>query len=302
MFCSKCGAQNNENAKRCASCNAELVVPDQTTTPRFSTVSLKAVFSLVLGILGCFYFFSGLPIIIPVILGRSDLLFNKPHFFFIPSILPGISALILGIMAIKDIRRKGGALSGASAAVGGISLGVLCILIFILGFPVPLFLEYRLKSRVSKVKKDQSTLATAIHGYFKDTGSYPDWGVQEKGANFKAPRDSDIYKLPSFRKLPRSPEKNRLNTLTSPVAYIKKYPKDPFADAPGATYVYYQIKEAWILISPGPDREYNIDPFIDFTSTLTLDSSRLSEKCYDPTNGAVSPGDIFRMKIEEGRM
>jgi hypothetical protein len=49
----------------------------------------------------------------------------------------------------------------------------------------------------------------------------------------------------------------------------------------------------WILWSPGPDGRYDIDAARDYDPRVPISPSLL-EKTYDPTNGAVSAGDVWR--------
>jgi len=61
---------------------------------------------------------------------------------------------------------------------------------------------------------------------------------------------------------------------------------------------YYSDPNGWILISPGPDRDYDIDPVKYYDSSIAQPSFELLciAGTYDPTNGTVSSGDVFRVK------
>lgn len=274
MFCPRCGYQNQDSIFKCMNCGAELSPPSPAPhIPVPGKTSSKATISLVLGIVGL------------ICLG-----------------IAGIPALILGIMAIREIKKSQGLLSGSGLAVAGIILGICSILIAVLIFILltvvsfPIFLEAQHRSKVSRVKADQRSIATALEAYFIDNSHYPSWGIGEEGANSDAPSDSDSYRLPTFRIWSQSWEQKTFSTLTTPVAHISNYLKDPFSDGLQATYAYYSDERGWILVSPGPDGVYDIDPLEDYISTLTQPSSRLLEKSYDPTNGVKSAGDVFRVK------
>jgi len=102
-------------------------------------------------------------------------------------------------------------------------------------------------------------------------------------------------------------------------AYIKSYPVDPFCADRGATFVYWNVWPGhlspggkpmpltlgWILISPGPDGDYDLpgsyevyDPSITQPSPLLLGGANATGSAftYDPTNGLFSDGDIYRVK------
>jgi type II secretory pathway pseudopilin PulG len=235
----------------------------------------KAIVSLILGILGltCLGIFAGVP------------------------------ALILGILAMKEIRRSGGVLSGAGLAIAGIVLGICSLLIAVfmvflitaIGFPN--FLEAQVRSKVSRVRSDQRSLATALECYYVDNSCYPSCAAGGEGANCELPADSEACQLPTFRIWSQPWQQKEYSTLTTPVAYITSYFNDPFSDDPNATYIYYTDGQGWVLISPGPDGVYDIDPLEDYISTLSQPSPALLEKCYDPSNGTKSSGDIFRVKM-----
>jgi hypothetical protein len=74
------------------------------------------------------------------------------------------------------------------------------------------------------------------------------------------------------------------------------YP-DPFAPDNGAVDSYYCDGGGWILISAGPDGDYDIDPQKLYNSSVPQPSTELLSRSYDPTNGTVSDGDIFRVKM-----
>ena len=117
----------------------------------------------------------------------------------------------------------------------------------------------------------------------------------------------------------------RFATLTTPKAYIASYPTDGLSTLRGATFAYWSVfhlkpdpsgrivgKDSptshggWILVSPGPDRKYDIlpDDWDVYNPGLSQPSQRLltgtNKKgrafTYDPTNGTMSDGDIWRVK------
>jgi hypothetical protein len=73
---------------------------------------------------------------------------------------------------------------------------------------------------------------------------------------------------------------------------------DSFAEE-GATFGFYSVKKddkaGWVVFSPGPDQKYDLDWKL-YDPTVTQPSPELLRYAYDPTNGTVSVGDIFRVK------
>ena len=172
---------------------------------------------------------------------------------------------------------------------------VVAIIAILAAIAVPNFLEAQLRAKVSRVRTDMRSLATALEAYFVDWNHYPYF---------------DGYGLP-----PRYNEiVYRLISLTTPVAYMTSVDfRDPFlaggsnAYQDGVTRYYYNYRNheyfatttptgepfvvpVWILNSIGPDMTPNQGLHAEmwargFPSTLEV---------YDPTNGSVSAGDMPR--------
>jgi len=105
--------------------------------------------------------------------------------------------------------------------------------------------------------------------------------------------------------------------------YIASYPVDRYCADRGATYVYWStfpgepnIKVlyretpvggvGWITVSPGPDGDYDVsgsyhvyNPAVPQPSIqlLTGTNAKGASLTYDPTNGLISDGDIWRVKM-----
>jgi prepilin-type N-terminal cleavage/methylation domain-containing protein len=161
---------------------------------------------------------------------------------------------------------------------------VVAIIAILAAIAVPNFLEAQVRSKVSRVKADQRTMATAMEAYYVDNNMYP---PEHKPGT-----------LPEMQRVAMS-----LAHLTSPVAYLTSIPPDPFKPSnrwePPMYWYYnwlerydtlinvnkfqsgnapwYNEEAGWILTSLGPDRDPNF-PMI-----------------YDATNGTVSTGDISRL-------
>lgn len=129
--------------------------------------------------------------------------------------------------------------------------------------------------------------------------------------------------LPCFALRGKAPGQ-AFQTLTTPQSYITSYPADPFSPIQGATFVYWSVRPGaadpsgkivgkdsptsgvgWILVSPGPDRKYDIpDDWDVYDPSVAQPSERLLTGTnrkgyaftYDPTNGTFSHGDFWRVK------
>jgi len=160
---------------------------------------------------------------------------------------------------------------------------VVAIIAILAAIAIPNFLLAQVKSKVARVKKDLQSIATGLESYYVDNNEYP-------------------YNEYYYRCIWR---------LTSPIAYMTKYPNDIFGpnsygafySDPGSHYYFYwrwknmqgvdnngsdtdrdyidglwfQWYGYWGLCSFGPDNDYDY-----------------SAEIYDPTNGTISNGDHWR--------
>lgn len=174
-------------------------------------------------------------------------------------------------------------------------------------------------SDLARVKRDFYVLASAMEAYSIDTNSYP----ATTGTFFDSvDYGSDYSACRTFR---RRPAYGYLMTLTTPIAYLSAYPVDPFADRAGVTYRAWTPNfRGWILGSFGPDRDEALggqlewdSPFntgmgaVETVYTKFLPQPSQTLLCgggygtgggaytYDPTNGVVSNGDLWRVRFED---
>jgi prepilin-type N-terminal cleavage/methylation domain-containing protein len=155
---------------------------------------------------------------------------------------------------------------------------VVAIIAILAAIAVPNFLEAQTRSKVSRAQADMRSLATAIESYRVDNNSYP------------AAITGDVYWYMTYdsnRTVKHSPatitnanygacnESNRwcvegvqwtatfllakdgsIASITTPIAYITSYPRDPFADTDGLSFGYTNMdNKMWILWSFGPDQD-----------------------------------------------
>lgn len=160
---------------------------------------------------------------------------------------------------------------------------------------VPNFLDAQIRSKVSRTKADMKTLATGLEAFAVDNNHYPEFS---------------------------------LFALTRPIDYISAIPTDifrirrssgesPFSRA-GYRYGSMPIDAParFVLASVGPDTD--IDEYLSVGAGFAPDNSaltfypgysnelfsedgvvvndaRIKYIAYDPTNGAISDGDVFRL-------
>ena len=179
---------------------------------------------------------------------------------------------------------------------------VVAIIAILAAIAVPNFLEAQVRSKVSRVKADMRSAATALESYAVDNRHYPPMSDAFTGATYNpfdetsgtAPKDH--FRLPS--------------RLTTPMAYITSLYTDPFkANLAGGIIEpifhrdeYYNVEQLmdtgstswanvhhytgeWLILSYGPDKA--------LVSSGLMFNLELNPP-YDPTNGTISGGNIFR--------
>jgi len=144
----------------------------------------------------------------------------------------------------------------------------------------------------ARAKSEIRNLAVALELYYDDHTAYPP-AVNEKGEA-----------IPFATKGPSVSAGFVSWMLTTPEAYAGSIPFDPFRDRKveswARAYRYATDgKTGWIVVSRGPDRDFDMDlaayitdASCDITRYLTQFGGTQVE--YDPTNGGLSSGDVYR--------
>jgi len=204
---------------------------------------------------------------------------------------------------------------------------VVAIIAILAAIAVPNFLEAQTRSKVSRVKADMRSLATAIEAYTVDYNKPPITN------QFFSPRytGGDTFN-------------NRLRGITTPVAYITALPIDIFFQqtnlfpiTPGqpptfeytdwstgvdmasyfgttADYNLFISREVltayygntgvvdWVMNSAGPDRKNDFQSLPGSPKVTGTAASALilgTNQTYDSTNGTISDGDIARTNAQQ---
>ncbi len=159
---------------------------------------------------------------------------------------------------------------------------VVAIIAILAAIALPNFLEAQTRSKVSRAKADMKTVATALEAYAVDWNSYP----------------AAVLIPPPFR----------LRVVTTPIAYVTTVPDDIFqSEESGGPFHYKGFHygamgvdkpSRWALASEGPDRQRDTEP-IEFYPGYSAELfyggvPGFDYTFYDPTNGTISRGDIFR--------
>ncbi len=197
-------------------------------------------------------------------------------------------------------------------------LVVVAIISILSAIAVPNFLEAQTRAKVSRVKNDQRTIVTALETYRVDSNKYPPRTASPVLPSIVPSMGSVEFRPADFAR------------LTTPISYITTYPIDIFENSLAPPYnlidywdslILYDLDRdpgffgantvnpsvmskagAWGLVSVGPDGRMghasilqggSSPPLPDFFNT---DPSYLVD--YDPTNGTVSGGNVYRFQAE----
>lgn len=191
-----------------------------------------------------------------------------------------------------------------------------------IGFPVFLerFTTCHSNSPVSRAKSNMRSLATAIESYYVDHNAYP---AMRPLKELCVDHPEELVKAGGDALTAIEPGGAHGVGLTTPVAYITPgIPMDArfrnenhWSENVPARWMKYAFlgwewrkaefwpyayhtdgKLGWIVWSTGPDNVYDItDPKLVYDPTAGI-SPALVSLTYDPTNGAGSRGDVYRIK------
>ena len=146
---------------------------------------------------------------------------------------------------------------------------VVAIIAILAAIALPNFLEAQTRAKVARVESDLRAMAVALEAYRVDEGDYP---LSANPPAWQPPTET-------WR-------------LTTPVAYMTSVPRDPFVYRPAAMllggpfglfgpHLHYVdqrvLDQYWLIFSYGPDGDLEFN-----------------ELHYDPTNGTISDGDLYR--------
>ncbi len=177
---------------------------------------------------------------------------------------------------------------------------VVAIIAILAAIAVPNFLEAQTRSKVSRCESELRTMALALESYRVDNNMYPGSYVGSPLGNAGA--QSTLSHMD--RRL-----------LSTPIAYLDQFPYDVFhiqANTSGREYWIYTAnyddagnynmtypRNSYYTWSQGPDQELNSLAWETLQRVIANEAKGLDANLkggirYDPTNGTVSVGDIYR--------
>lgn len=198
---------------------------------------------------------------------------------------------------------------------------VVAIIAILAAIAVPNFLEAQTRAKVSRQYSNLRTTTTALESYFVDNNRYPLCTHPNLVARVKTAAGNPAWVLADYWKIWPG-YANSPGGLTTPIAYLTgadamedifrlplRFPKplqnqimylpSNFYEAPSTSYAggnanTFRLQSnrygAWVLRSAGPDKYYQNHAGMNGD----YDNGGWNQASYDPTNGTVSAGDIYR--------
>jgi len=164
---------------------------------------------------------------------------------------------------------------------------VVAIIAILAAIAVPNLLEAQIRAKTTRAKSDMRVIAGALEAYHVDNNHYPETFVTTRWARYLM--------------------------LTTPIPYMTSIPLDPFCMNPddtnfidwGPRHHFYKMGSTplsapsrWAISSNGPDLDEDSIPIKAYPGfswpVFTGQDPDFSFMIYDPTNGTVSSGDVWR--------
>lgn len=298
MQCPQCGKDNPDGAAACGGCGTPLERAHSLSgfvTPRGKRESLTWKIMLVYA--GWLVIF-----LLAILVDKST---NDDSLSKLLLEGGGILCFATLVAFVIDCYRQliGKKEAMATGCVSLIFWGGLTAALFITVILFNPFLNETRRSLVARVRGDQRSITIAIETYFLDHNNYPAWSLGRSQNAFGGLHDQKnaLVKIPTFTMR----NGTNLATLTTPVAYLSSYFTDPHAPNTEATFAYWTdatrdtTATRYIIWSPGPDGVYDltIDNIDKAYQPKSIEPSAfLIEHRYDPSNGSLSGGDVWRVK------
>lgn len=173
---------------------------------------------------------------------------------------------------------------------------VVAIIAILALIAVPNFLEAQTRAKVSRTRTDMRSVSVALEAYRVDHDDYPfpSYGFSTDG------QVDSTFDIDNPQQGIASMTGNQ--NLTSPVAYMTSIPRDIFSPDGMHWFGYCTVKNSlWILTSLGPNMTQPPETWVGWQGgdiqevhALEAPTYDLVNRTYDPTNGTVSAGDIWR--------
>jgi len=181
---------------------------------------------------------------------------------------------------------------------------VVAIIAILAAIAVPNFLEAQVRSKVSHQVANMRTAVTALESYYTDYNAYPPTTYTGVNGTYAANELWKVYPgslttpiafisseaalIDIFRKAHSFPSQ-----LANEIMYLPSFYYQPPYDGPPTSYAPQMNRYGlWVIRSAGPDTYYQNQAGVH--GDYGFGGTNWNLASYDPTNGTVSAGDIYR--------
>jgi prepilin-type N-terminal cleavage/methylation domain-containing protein len=172
---------------------------------------------------------------------------------------------------------------------------VVAIIAILAAIAIPNFLAAQVRAKVTRTKAELRTLATALESYYVDYSNWPQDGTEvwkTQAYFWYVPNDVTTPISYISNSILKDPFRGTLNPGSDPLLTRYRYSNtvDGILGTSSFRNTYRDAFGAWRLMGLGPDQAYSPDNGGNQTIWGLYDVT----VPYDPSNGAVSYGDIIR--------
>lgn len=180
---------------------------------------------------------------------------------------------------------------------------VVAIIAILAAIAVPNFLEAQVRSKVSSMKSNLRTVNTALEAYMVDNNRYPQptytgingsWTPEQRWKFFPGSLTTPVAFLTGNTAMTDifRAKHNFSTEIANEIMYLPSlFYKPPFSADDSSYGPQCNRYGLWVIRSAGPDTWYQNQPGVNGDYDA---SNPWNKASYDPTNGTVSAGDIYR--------
>lgn len=172
------------------------------------------------------------------------------------------------------------------------------IIAILAAIAIPNFLAAQTRAKVSRARADMRTVVTAVETYRVDSNAYPTYHYADVPGGSAALHFHIGGKVPGFG-IP-DPDWDGRNPLTTPIAYLTRFPLDPFApkvEGPPEIREFHYVNWRYAFQQVPTRPQFALMERVYGTYRLhSRGPNQVGPESgvpYDPTNGTVSDGDII---------
>lgn len=157
--------------------------------------------------------------------------------------------------------------------------------------------EATTRALVKHATETADTYQRAIETFYNDANCYPAYTTETTHMTRVSGAPAGTPSFQNF-KMPQHPftmdgQYPNMGSLTTPVSYLTHLLPDPFSPGASRPFAYFGDCHGYLVWTTGPDGKFDID-WTKYDTSVPPTEAFKTQYTYDPTNGVVSSGDIWR--------